>query len=290
MMSAIPVEYDHVIEELLLALVDKLHNKEFDLPPLPQVASQVLACSTNPDTEVKTLTALIQQDPILTAKIFQIGNSAACGAHRKIDSLGQAIMWLGLNTVATTAFMQSVQAGVFDTHGYEAEVKILWRHAWATGYYAKTIAGVTATNADTAFLFGLLHSIGKPFVVHTVNQFQKHSQFPLPWTAILTIINQSSREVGRQLAEAWAFPDPVKEAINLHEDHAFHLGTSPTKAAAITNLAHHLATYWVDPQDLSENTLRSLPSLQFLHLPDDVIDVFLSMHDMIHRQVNAMLT
>ena len=283
------VQYDEAIEELLLAIVGKLESKDFDLPPLPRIASQVLALSTNPDAEVESLTRLIQQDPILAAKIFKIANSAAFAPSRTIESLSQAIAWLGLNTIATTAFMESIQSGVFETQGYEAEVEQLWRHAWATGFYAKSIAGMTGNNQDMAFLFGLLHTIGQPFVVHTVNQYLKQNHFPLPWTAVLAIIKDSHKEVGRELAEAWAFPAPVKEAIILYQDHAFHLGTSPTKAAPITNLAHHFATHFLDPEAISEDTLKSLPVIQALHLPEDVIDILLSLDDTIRQQVEVML-
>ena len=289
-MSTPESQEDESFDDLLLVIVDKLEKQEFDLPPLPHIASQVLAVTTNPDADSSRLTALIQHDPILAAKIFQTANSAAFGTSRKIDSLSQAVAWLGLNTVATTAFMQSVQSGVFEVGGYELEVKQLWTHAWATGLYAKTIAGVTGNSPDSAFLCGLLHSIGKPFVVHTVNQHQKNCAVRLPWTTILTLIQESHVEVGRQLAEAWELPAPVKEAITLHEDQAFHLGTSSTNAATITNLAQHLANYCIDPQTISKDTLRRLPVLQRLTLPKDVIDMFLDIQEAILTQVEAMIT
>ena len=101
------------LEELLLPILEKLEKKEFDLPPLPQVASQVLALTTDPDAHAAQLAALIQQDPVLTSKIFQVANSAALGPRREIESLQQAIAWLGLNNVAGSAFSLSVQSGVF---------------------------------------------------------------------------------------------------------------------------------------------------------------------------------
>ena len=275
-------------DELLLAIIDKLEKKEFDLPPLPQVASRVLALTTDPDATASQLTGLIQQDPVLTAKIFQTSNSAGSGANRKIESLSQAVAWLGLNTVAGTAYALSVQAGVFDVRGYEQEVKGLWTHALATGFYGKTIAGHIGENPDTAFLCGLLHDIGKPFVVHTVIQHQKNSSTRFPWSAMLTLFKDSSKEVGRQLAIEWEFPDPVKEAIHLYPDHAYHRASTPTNSTVITNLAHHLATNFVDPQAISEETLRTLPVVQVLQLPDDEMDALLGIHDTIREQVSTM--
>ena len=143
---------------------------------------------------------------------------------------------------------------------------------------------------DTAFLSGLLHAIGKPLVVHIVNQNQQSSTAPLPWAAILSLIKESYVEVGRQLAEEWGFPDSVTEAINLHQDHAYHLAMSPTKSGAITCLANHFAAHGLDPETLSEESLRALPVVQALKVPDDVMDALLETYGIIQVQVEGMLT
>lgn len=277
------------LEELLLPILEKLEKKEFDLPPLPQVASQVLALTTDPDAHAAQLAALIQQDPVLTSKIFQVANSAALGPPREIKSLQHVIAWLGMNNVAGSAFSLSVQSGVFNVAGYEHEVKGLWIHGLATGFYCKIIAGQIGKQADTAFLCGLLHAIGKPFVVHTVNQFRQSSDSPLPWTTMMTLMKESYIEVGRQLGQAWDFPAPVQEAINLHEDHAYHLTTSPTKGAVITCLAKHLASHFLDPEANHEDTIRALSVVQDLGLPEEDMNILLESQDTIRAQVETML-
>ena len=289
-MSTSSVEQDHTLENLYLVLVEKIEQKEFELPPLPQVASQVLAVTSDPNADAPRLTALIQKDPILAAKIFQTSNSAALGASREIESLQQAIAWLGINTVASTAFTLSVQSGIFNVHGYEREVKGLWVHMLTTAFYAKSIAGLIGRNADTAFLSGLLHAIGKPLIVHTVNQNQKDATSPLPWAVIETTIKESYVEVGRQLAQAWNFPDPVKEAINLHQDLSFQLATSPTKSAPITCLSRHFASYFLDETGHSEETIRNLPVIHELKIQGDVVDALLDNYSTIQTQVKGMLS
>ncbi len=289
-MPTLSVDHDKSVEMLLEVLVEKLAKQELDLPALPQVANQVLALTSDPQADASKLTALIEQDPILTAKLFQTSNSVVQGSTRQIESLQQAIAWLGLNSVAGTAFTLSVQSGVFKVHGYQREVKALWVHMLTTAFYAKSLAGLIGCNPDTAFLSGLLHAIGKPLIVHTVNQYQKDSTPPLPWTAMTLLIKEAHVEVGRQLAEAWGFPDSVKEAITLHEDHAYHLATSPTKSAAITCLANHFAAHFLDPEALSEDQLRALPVVEALKVPDDVMEALLENYATIQAQADGMLT
>lgn len=289
-MTSLIVDENQAVEANLMMLTEKLEKKEFDLPPLPQIANQVLALTLDLQASASQLTALIEQDPILTAKIFQVSNSVIQGSTREIGSLQQAISWLGLNTVAGTAFILSVQAGVFQVQGYEAEVKALWRHMLTAAFYAKSIARRIGCSPDAAFLSGLLHAIGKPLVVHLVNQNQQRSTSSLPWSAIMTLIRESYVELGRALGEAWGFPDSVKEAINLHQDHSYHLASSPTKSAAITCLANHFALYCFDPDAHSEEILRGQQVVGALNVSDDVIDALLQNNSSIQAQVDSMLT
>ena len=282
-------DHDKETEKLFTALMEKFERQDFDLPPLPQIASQVLAITTDPKADASKLTPIIQQDPILTGKLFQTSNSIVEGSTRKIDSIQQAIAWLGLNTVAGAAFMLSVQAGVFNVGGYEREVRAIWKHILTTAFYAKFIAGMIGTNVDTAFLSGLLHAIGKPFVIHSVNQYQPESTPPLPWTVMETLIQESYVEVGRQLAEAWGFSDSVREAISLHGDHSYQQATSPTKSAPIICLANHLASHFLDPEPLSQEDLLALPVVQSLKIQDDVMDALLEIYGTVKIQVEGML-
>lgn len=289
-MSSFSVDHEKSVEILLAVLIEKLENRDYDLPPLPQVANQVLALTTDPQADTSTLTGLIEQDPILTAKIFQTSNSIVEGSTRQITSLHQAISWLGLNTVAGTAFTLSVKSGVFHVQGYEQEVNALWRHMVTSAFYAKSIAGLIGSSPDTAFLGGLLHAIGKPLIVHIVNRYQHDSTASLPWLALMTVIKESYVEVGRQLAIEWGFPDSVKETINFHQDHAYHLSTSPTKDPAITCLANHFASHGLNPESISEDTLRTLSVVQALHIQEDVMDALLETYSTIKGQVDCMLT
>jgi putative nucleotidyltransferase with HDIG domain len=191
--------------------------------------------------------------------------------------------------VAGTAFALSFQSSVFNDRGYEAEVRGLWAHAIATAFYAKAVAGTIGHNQDAVFLCGLLHSIGKPFVVHTVNDYHPASASPLPWSTILSLMDQSYVEVGRQLADEWNFPPSVKEAINLHQPHSYHLATSPTKGAPITCLARELASVHSNSLPISTERLRTLPVVRALNIADDVMDGISQSKQDIQVQIDSLL-
>ncbi len=277
------------MQERLLPIIDAIEQQTYDLPPIPKVASQVLALIADPTATQDRLTTLIQQDPVLTAKIFKVANSAGCGASRPIESLSQAIVWLGLNSVANLTMALSLHSGVFNDRGYEREVQNIWAHAIATAFYAKTLAQMIGENPDTAFLCGLLHTIGKLAVVHQVNQPQETSEPPLRWSVIDTLMRQSYIGVGRRLAEAWQFPPSVQEAIQLHHDYSYHLAVHPSKGAVLTCLAHILAIHHVDSVAMSEDMLRNLPVTAVLNISKDVMDALLETKRVVQAQIDAML-
>lgn len=288
-MTSPPVLNSVDMDKLLLPLLERLEKKDFTLPLLPKVASQLLVLTNDAKVTVGQLTRLIQQDPILAARLLKTANSAACGAYRQIESMQQAVAWLGLNFVAGIGFALSFQSNVFNDRGYELEVRALWTHSLTTGFYAKVLAEKIGQNQEMAFLCGLLHSVGKFFVVHTVNEYHPTSVPGLPWANLLTLIDQSYVEIGRQLADEWNFPVPVKEAIKFHQRPFYHLATSPTNGAAITCLARYLATAHLDSEAISIEALQALPVVLALKIPYEVLKGILEIKDVIQSQIDALL-
>ena len=55
-----------------------------DLPPLPQVAAQVLRLAADPDSTTDELQRVIATDQALAAQILKIANSAMFGMVREV--------------------------------------------------------------------------------------------------------------------------------------------------------------------------------------------------------------
>jgi c-di-GMP phosphodiesterase len=68
-----------------------------------QAVLQLMASLYDPDVTVDLLDRLIASDPLLSFKLLRLVNSAAFGIPRKVDSLRQAIMLLGINKLRNWA-------------------------------------------------------------------------------------------------------------------------------------------------------------------------------------------
>lgn len=282
-----------LVEEQLVALrpflADRLHTTGVDLPLLPVIAHQVLLLSGDPHADSSKLSALIQQDQSLAGQILRIANSPAYAPRSPIVSLQQAIAWLGLNMLAGLAFSVSVQRGVFNTTGFEKEVKGLWRQALATGLYGKEIARRIRHNVENAFLCGLLHLIGKPAILHLASQCPPLAGSHHSWEVMEKLFEEFHIQAGMALGDTWKLPDPVKETICYYPDHLYHQATSPTKGTIITCLADHLASHALGMSDLEEEALRNLQVVRDLNFYPEDMTALLELKEPIRRNVECFL-
>ncbi|HBP90708.1 MAG TPA: HDOD domain-containing protein [Nitrospirales bacterium] len=277
-------------ETLRAFITDQLGRGNLELPLLPVVANQVLLLSSDPDSEVAQFSSLIQQDQALAGQIIRIANSPAYAPRAPIVSLQQAITWLGLNMLAGLAFSVSVQSGVFHTTGYEQEVRGLWRHALATGLFGKEIARRIRHNVENAFLCGLLHTIGKPAILHLLSQAPGRSTERFSWRTVESLFDDFHVTAGSKLGAAWQLPDPVQETIRYYQDDQYHQASSPTKGAMITCLAHHLASVMLGNSSHDEKSLLTLPVVQDLNFYPEDMTALLELSETIKPSVECFLS
>ena len=63
---------------------------------------------SNPSVQMADLSKIIQSDPILAAKILRMANSSYFGMQNKIDSIGHALMILGLQNIKNILYRENM--------------------------------------------------------------------------------------------------------------------------------------------------------------------------------------
>jgi putative nucleotidyltransferase with HDIG domain len=261
-------------DPLRAAVAHRLATGQLSLPMLPRVASQVVALVGSPTTDASRLSELIHRDPALAGQVLRIANSPAYMPRMPIVSLQQAVSRLGLNVVSEISFAASLQSGVFRVPGYESVLNQLWRHALASGAFAKEIARVRRLNVESAFLCGLLHSVGKPALLQLVNDVAKgnstSNSIRVGPIALIAVLDDLHTVVGVRIAEQWGLPKPVAASIEHHA--AYAQAGAFRQEAMITFLADRLATHAIEPTRFGgDDGFRDTPVIADLNLyPDDV--------------------
>ena len=273
-------------EQVERALVERIDKDRIDLPVLPQVAGKVMALANDPAADAARLSALIHQDQALAAHVLRIANSPAYMPRTPIASLQHAVAMLGVNQLSEIAVTISLKSGTVKIPGHEGDARQLWRHALASGAYAKEIARMRRYNVESAYLCGLLHAVGKPVVLKTVTTIAAEMHVPLELSAIIAFLDGYHSRIGNLIATEWSLPPQVADAITYYG--IYEQAPSHRQEAMMTCLADRLATYILIPDSFDDNTLREHSVFADLNLYPNDIDALLGLKDKILNLVDTM--
>jgi putative nucleotidyltransferase with HDIG domain len=195
-----------------------------DLPPLPQVAAQVLRLAADPDSTPEELQHVITTDQALTAQILKIANSAMFGMVREVKTLTQAIMTLGFSTIKSVVIASSAK-NLYSRGGTGLQERLLWEHALVTALSARAFAqSFRSPRLEEAFLGGLMHDIGKSVM---------GLKFPERYGALIRAIYNEQVDgmqseldlfgfdhtmVGEAILKSWNLPVGLERSVRYHHD------------------------------------------------------------------------
>lgn len=210
---------------LSLELEHKLGIAIERMPAFPKSVQKILELTRNINCLPKELVAVIEKDPVMTVKILKIINSAFYSLPNKITSVGQSVVYLGINTIknlslsfAAVGILPRVNAAGFDIQRYLL-------HSLIVASIAKQLAMQSAKGeADPAdcYIAGLLHDFGKAvFVQFMADEFRavlthvQEKKIPLH-EAEMQIIGTDHAFVGTMLAKRWQFAEELVQCIHDH--------------------------------------------------------------------------
>ncbi len=130
------------------------------LPPLPMVVTKLVQLLQRSDVGLKEISDSISSDPVFSAEVLRMANSAMVGAMSEIRSIWQALAMVGLDRIRSLA----LTVGMRGFMGKNAGAPILrqtWRHTLATAIIAEEFAGKIFIEPAEAYTAGLLHDIGR---------------------------------------------------------------------------------------------------------------------------------
>jgi HD-like signal output (HDOD) protein len=274
-------------QQLAATVAQRIAAGAYKVPLLPQVASQVVTLTASANVDAGKISALIHRDPSLAGQVLRIANSAAYAPRMPIVSLQQAVARLGFNVIAEIAFAASLQSGIFKVPGHEGDLKLIWRHALASGIWGKEIARVRRANVESAFLCGLLHAVGKPALLQVLVDVARELKGAPEGPWLHTYLRDNHQPLGRRVAETWELPSPVLTAITHHVDYS-QAGAQAIEAKT-TCLADRLATWVVEIDAFDDKTLRDHPVFVDLNLYPDDVSALLAKRDVVLGVVEALM-
>jgi HD-like signal output (HDOD) protein len=226
---------------LVAKLERSLDTKQLELPSLPEVALQVRRALAAEDVSAGEVARLLGTDPALAARTLRIANSAMFyRGTRPITSLSGAVAQLGLKMVRNVALSFAAQQ-VFIGYGsrpLRELVAATWRHSLHAAVIAHMLARVrTKLNADEAFLAGLLHEVGKLYILLRANGNDESLVGDAGFQSVLAAWHP---RLGQAVIEAWELPAELAVAVGGHLNASLAAPEPPTMTAVVA-VANYLA-------------------------------------------------
>lgn len=197
--------------------LEELFQQPKALPAVPQIVHELIDSFNNQDVSIDQIARKLAADPVLSARLLRLANSAYYHVSRTIGTVPDAIAMLGFVTVRTLVISSGLTGGYKSLPGLD--LPQFWRYSMHTAAVAGWLAQHVRVNRDQAFTVGLMHGIGE-LVMHAgmpAEMLQLDQQ-----TSALSDdrIAQERRslgydfaQVGSELARQWRFPMSFVEAI-----------------------------------------------------------------------------
>ncbi|MGI4790005.1 MAG: HDOD domain-containing protein [Janthinobacterium lividum] len=204
--------------------LDALVRQVRDLPALPDTVIRVMHLTDDPKTGTSDVAKALASDQALAARVLKLANSAFYGSSRRISTVSDAVVILGMrmtrNLVMATGCQDMLEQEVA---GYALAPGALLRHSLACASAAQALAKRTRYRGmEEAFVAGLLHDIGKVVMnAYLRDQFiqvlvcvacgeRTYSE------AEQAVFGFDHAEAGAYLLERWNLPASLVTAVRYH--------------------------------------------------------------------------
>jgi len=198
--------------------------KSIRIPPRPSLLADLQRELSSPDPSPEAIGRIVASDVGMSGALLKLANSAVYGGRRKAKSIEQAILFLGINQVASLMTgLLARQAIPSNSAALASFWDISTRRAQAMVFLSRRLR---MGEADVAHTFGLFCDTGLPllmdrFADYAATYAAASLEAERPFTALEEERHATSHAaIGCLLARNWGLSDHVAWAILHHHDYA----------------------------------------------------------------------
>ncbi len=195
-----------------------------DLPAPPKGAIRIVQACSRDGVDSGDLAAIVTNDPILTAELLRVANSAYFGLVSQVRSVPRAVAILGNRALRNLMLCISMRDALRAESIPGFDIEAYWEDALRRAVSARSLAAVAALDADECFTVGLLQDFGLLVMLYLNPQQVGH------WQALaratpearreleLELFHTSHDQVGLMLATNWGLPSDLGAAMGYHHE------------------------------------------------------------------------
>jgi putative nucleotidyltransferase with HDIG domain len=211
------------IKPLVDRIEEMLGSGEISLPVMDKTSLLIHAEVNKDDPDMNRIEKLITYDQTLTAELLRIANSAFFRGLRKITTVREAMVRLGTDRMAEIVLLMT-QSKNFTSRSplVRSFMTTLWHHSVSCAVGAHWLAresGYTALTHE-AFVAGLLHDIGKVFLLRVIDGVidSEDGRSLVNESLVMEVMDSLHTTYGARLMEDWNLPDSIAEVARDHHD------------------------------------------------------------------------
>lgn len=264
----LPLDVHEPLERFLI--------ENMELPVLPEAAARIIALCEDPDSDSRDIQSVLERDPSLASHVLRIANSALFAPVEPIVSLPQAISRLGMTTIRNLSLAVAVQGRLFKSKQHEQLTRTMWTHSALTAVFARDVARRMRISGEAAFLWGLMHDVGRPLVLQAaIDRPEILGVGPDSGPLLDAAMDTFHASVGARLVRAWGLPYPIAAVVANHHDP--EAAGEHARGARITRLGDLLAHWALDDSLDVADFPRDEPVIADLGLPPSELDELLAL-------------
>jgi HD-like signal output (HDOD) protein len=194
------------------AKINKLFSQVNNIPQISEVIRVLINQLNDPDIDLNEITQNVEKEQVIAVKVLRLVNSASFGLPKKVASIKEAVILLGMGRLKTLVIASGIVSSASKIDNFD--INQFWLNSFSTASYAKWLASESGCNVDIAFTAGLLSGLGT-VLIHLgqekaaldIEQRIKegHSRPSLEKMRL----GYTSQEVSAELCKLWKFSDQL---------------------------------------------------------------------------------
>ncbi len=209
----------NVAYEFIKSLAFDLSKNDVALPSCPDVVMRVRKALEDEHCTNNKLAKIAGTEPVLAGRLLKLANSALIQrGGDSVTDIGSAVQRLGFTMVHNAAIALAMEQ-LFNAREFSwarDSVERLWQSSTRVAAVSRVLAQDCAPHlsSDEAFLTGLMHNIGKLYIL---TKAHKSEAFLRDRENLLLALDGWDGEIAGLIVEGWGFSEEQATAVKEYQ-------------------------------------------------------------------------
>jgi HD-like signal output (HDOD) protein len=242
---------------------------KIEIPSFPDVAMRIRKVLADDNCDTNQIAKVVSAEPAMAARLLQVANSAALNPNgNKITELRSAIARIGFSNVRTVslAYAMDQVKNAPALLPIRKPLNDLWERSVKVAAMAFVVARRwTKINADKALLTGLMHGMGR---VYILTRAVNHPGLFSDAETYQQIVRDWNTSIAKAVLDSWEISPDIVDAVEHYEDIGRTGSGSPDLTDVLT-IANLLVSFHTDPEALEINLAQTTASARLGLNPEE---------------------